>query len=311
MKRKLGIFLALAVALPLTLMPAAVSANPPTVTVFTAGVDDNFALPTEPTSPSSNLLGAFSIFSFTEKDFDDPTINRFLLHTFTGLPEQICEATLEIHLRAGASGLSHNDALNLLFSGDDQILPPVGPVRWGRRIGTGHGVSGVFPFDWHSGKVDTMILDLSNLPLAVGQPSSASNLIPALNLHRFLDFLIQDDTDVDFMILTVTSVDPLGDLQDLIDLTNSLVPGDFSNPNHQNTLVNMVNAIINGLDLNDVASICDAIDMLTNNILPKTDGVTPPPDWVTDPTAQQQLEDAINAIIATLQGLADSLGGCQ
>ncbi len=90
----------------------------------------------------------------------------------------------------------------------------------------------------------------------------------------------------------------------------SFDPGDFSNPNKQNALVNKVNAIINGLDLNDVCSICDAIDKLTNDILPKTDGDPNPPDWVTDPTAQQQLEDAINDIIATLQGLADSLGGC-
>ena len=105
-------------------------------------------------------------------------------------------------------------------------------------------------------------------------------------------------------------IDPVGDLQDLIGLISFFDPGDFSNSNHQKTLVNMVNAIINGLDLNDVASICDAINKLTKSILSKTDGVTPPPDWVTDPMAQQQLEAAINDIIDTLQGLANSLGGC-
>lgn len=29
----------------------------PTITVFTAGVNDNFALPPDPTSPSANLIG--------------------------------------------------------------------------------------------------------------------------------------------------------------------------------------------------------------------------------------------------------------
>lgn len=104
--------------------------------------------------------------------------------------------------------------------------------------------------------------------------------------------------------------DPAIPIEDLVDIIASFDPSDFSNPNHQGTLINKVNAIINNLDLNDVNSICDAIDKLTNDLLPKTDGDTPPPDWVTDPAAQQQLEDAINNIINALQNLADALGGC-
>lgn len=173
--------------------------------VFTAGINDNFALPTDPTSPSSNLLG---VFSSSFKDFDDPTIDRVLAHTFTGLPEGIQAATLEVHLRASTNFLSHNDGINLTFVEDDQILPPQGSERWGRRIGTGHGVPGVLSYDWHSTAaspaIDTIILDLSNLPLAPSQPASASNLLPALNDHGFLDFWIQDDTDVDYITLTVT-----------------------------------------------------------------------------------------------------------
>lgn len=173
--------------------------------IITAGVNDNFVLPTEPTSASSDLLGSRS---WSLKDFDDSTIDRVVAHTFINLPENIFEATLEIHLRAGTSFLSHNDGINLTFVEDDQIMPPVGSERWSRSIGTGHGVPGVLSYDWHSTAaspaVDTIVLDLSNLPLAPGQPASASNLIPALNQHGFLDFWIQDDTDVDYMILTVT-----------------------------------------------------------------------------------------------------------
>ena len=173
--------------------------------VFMAGINDNFALPTEPTSASSDLLGSRS---WSLKDFDDSTIDRVVAHTFINLPEDISEATLEIHLRAGASFLSDNDGINLTFVEDDQIMPPIGSERWSRSIGTGHGVPGVLSYDWHSTAaspaVDTIVLDLSNLPLAPGQPASASNLIPALNQHGFLDFWIQDDTGLDYMILTVT-----------------------------------------------------------------------------------------------------------
>ena len=49
------------------------------------------------------------------------------------------------------------------------------------------------------------MLDLSNLALSSGQPVSASNLLHALNQHGFLDFWIQDDTDVDYITLTVVS----------------------------------------------------------------------------------------------------------
>lgn len=178
------------------------------LTAFTAGNNDNFALPTEPTFPSANFLAAFSL-TANFKDFDDPRSDRVVAHTFTGLPHGICAATLELLLRAGPSFLSHNDGINLTFVGGDQIFPPVGSERWSRRIGTGHGVPGVLPFDWHSPAtgqtVATILLDLRNLPLAPSQPITASNLIPALNQHGFLDFYIQDDTDVDFLTLTVTT----------------------------------------------------------------------------------------------------------
>ena len=188
----------------------------PVTTVFTAGVNDNFVLPTEPTSPSSNLLGWLNSIGAILKDFDSPQNDRWVAHTFTGLPDDISAATLEIHLRPGTSFLSHNDSIDLSFIGDDQILPPVGSEQWGRRIGTQpsgvpgeDGVPGLLPYDWHSlagfQADETIVLDLGNLPLAPGQPASASNLIPALNDHGFLDFFLQDDTVVDYITLTVTS----------------------------------------------------------------------------------------------------------
>ena len=176
----------------------------------TAGANDNFALPTEATSPSSNLLGWLGSLGANLKNFDSPQNDRWVAHTFTGLSD-ISEATLEIHLRAGTSFLSHNDSIGLTFIGNNQIAPLQGSERWDRRIGTQpsteDGVPGLLLYDWHSTAaspaVDTIVLDLGNLPLAPGQPASASNLIPALNTHGFLDFFLQDDTDVDYIALTV------------------------------------------------------------------------------------------------------------
>ena len=99
-------------------------------------------------------------------------------------------------------------------------------------------------------------------------------------------------------------------LENLVEFIDSLSPDDFSSPNRQNALVNKVNALIGLVNAGDLGSLCEAIDKLPNDILPKTDGESPPPDWVTNPTAQQELEDSITRIIAQLQSIVNSLGGC-
>ncbi|MEE9159069.1 MAG: hypothetical protein V3U60_11850, partial [Gammaproteobacteria bacterium] len=88
-----------------------------------------------------------------------------------------------------------------------------------------------------------------------------------------------------------------------------LDPGDFSTPGRQGALENKVNEVLANIQAGDLINICEAIDKLTNDILPKTDGETPPPDWVTDPIAQE-IEEQIIALIAALQVEATTLGGC-
>jgi hypothetical protein len=110
----------------------------------------------------------------------------------------------------------------------------------------------------------------------------------------------QADADADGIgdVCDITP-DIQADLDDLIAFAAGLGPGDFSKANRQIVLLNKLDAV---KDL----SICAAIDKLTDDILPKTDGGSSPPDWITDATAQQQIADAINAIISDLQ----SLGAC-
>ena len=60
----------------------------PIVTVFTAGVNDNFASPTEPTSPSADFVAALPL-GANFNDFDATTTDRFIAHTFANLPQGI------------------------------------------------------------------------------------------------------------------------------------------------------------------------------------------------------------------------------
>jgi hypothetical protein len=91
--------------------------------------------------------------------------------------------------------------------------------------------------------------------------------------------------------------------EDMIDYLDGMDPSDFSNPNHQKTLKNKMNAVIKQIKN---GSYCSAANKLENDILRKLDGEHPPPDWVTDPVAQQDLEDMVLEMIDCLR----AKGGC-
>ena len=240
----------LALLASINLLGAGPVSAAPTVTVFTACLDDNFVLPTESLSPSAALDG---ITLGTPKDCDDPRIDKRVQHTFTDLPDCIIGATLETRLRAGGSSLAQNDNIILTFiEPSDSGFPLLGPELWGRRIGSGFPVTspGIFPFNWTPGTVAVITLNLGNLPLTATQQLLLGvndlDLIPAMNQHGFLDFDIQDDTDVDYMILTVETeslcvvdidIKPSSDPNSINTNSNGTIPvailstGDFDAPN--------------------------------------------------------------------------------
>ncbi|MCH7883086.1 hypothetical protein IIA95_01565 [Patescibacteria group bacterium] len=169
--------------------------------VITAGVNDDFALPIEQTSPSADLLilmdsyGGGDRVLFPHRQFDDLANNRVFGHTFTGLPQDIIAATLEIRMFAGGSSLVSNDAIHLERTGVNDAF-----TSWGMgltalfNLETGH-------LEWDAGSDYTFILDLANLP-PDGQGDT--DIIPFMNADHALDVYVQDDTAVDYMILTVT-----------------------------------------------------------------------------------------------------------
>lgn len=168
---------------------------------WSAGTDDDFVGP-EAASPSINLQARLQLAGVsTLKGFDDCSDNGYFAHSFTNLPSAITGATLKIRLRACYTTLTENDTLGLSFT------TPTGgvqPESWSRYLGNQSFVTGLFPEIWGAGGVHEIELDLSQLPNANG---STTELIAALNTYGFLDLVAQDDTIIDYAVLTVMFCD--------------------------------------------------------------------------------------------------------
>ena len=164
---------------------------------YRAGLMDEFALPTDPTSPTAAFSANVNAVYGTppKMDFDEPTTNKFLLHSFTGLPANIVKAELEVRATPGPGG--GNDSIHLDF-------PPFNApsFTWGQNFFALHPGG-----TWNSGDgAYTFTLDLCNLPAGgVGQPT---NLLGLLNANQSLHIMIQDDTGVDYIKLRVWTCPP-------------------------------------------------------------------------------------------------------
>ncbi|WP_241759313.1 hypothetical protein [Pyxidicoccus parkwayensis] len=152
---------------------------------YQSGIVDNYVLPTEPVSPSAGML-AYIAANYTypgSRPHDDTSTDRWFATTFTGLRRNgnICGATLRMGVRNGDS----NDSVGLLFMGPTGTQLATG---WGDSLinrGIGVGASG------------TISLNLAALP-------GGANLIPTLNAQGFVDVIVQDDSAVDYVTLTIT-----------------------------------------------------------------------------------------------------------
>ncbi|MCH8322843.1 MAG: hypothetical protein IIB64_07190 [Proteobacteria bacterium] len=164
--------------------------------VFYAGNPDNFVTSdgTEATSPSPALqthMDQYNNGAFPNRQFDDPASNRVFGHTFSDLPADITCATLEIGLKARPD-LPSNDQLHLNFN---QNGSPT--FAWGISIKDLPEANGT----WENGQTAVTRLDLADLP-----PSgSGKTIISSINAGNLLDVYIQDDTAVDYIILTVVT----------------------------------------------------------------------------------------------------------
>jgi len=160
-----------------------------------AGINDNFALPTETALPTlAQKTFAQQQGQWPTRSFDQATPNGIFMHSFTSLltDHPICNATLTLHLKALI--LADDDTLNL------GTAP--GPERWSANIGSLNNP----PCTWGStGCTEmTLSLNLNTLPLSDG----SGTVLDYLNRHGELPVYIQDDTMVDYMTLDVCHCGP-------------------------------------------------------------------------------------------------------
>lgn len=161
----------------------------------TDGICDDFALPTEPASPSASLV-AWKNANYPVPPlapFDHPNSNAFFLHTIpipAGTGTTITGLSLQLTLRA-IGGLANNDSLSLVLQGGSG-----GSFVWGVPITSLPGTGGT----WANGQTVDVCLNLANLPASSGGVTSV--LAQAIAAGS-VDIYIQDDTKVDCATLTV------------------------------------------------------------------------------------------------------------
>ena len=173
------------------------------IITYTAGLVDDFALPEDPATPSaalSDIINNHPTLSLQTADYDSTVTNHWIAQTFSGLPENITGAILELKIKGIGGGVEDDDFWLGFFetSLDDRVYRQ--PL--GSRGGALNGLATGPVDDWLVDSVFTLVLDLSALPLQVG----TLNILPDLQVNRFLDVIVADDTAVDYMRLTITAV---------------------------------------------------------------------------------------------------------
>ncbi|MEY2410374.1 MAG: hypothetical protein QOF48_3044, partial [Verrucomicrobiota bacterium] len=171
--------------------------NNPAVVVSAGVTNDNF-VGADAAAPSQDLKDL--LVSLNLRGFDEAGSDKWFAHSFTNLPMDISDAVLRIRLRADA-GTPQNDTVELLFATEGGGLLP---ASWNRRIGTGgfDSVPGLMATPWAPGAVTELVLNLGQLRNA---DNSVTDLLPTLHAQRRLDIIVQEDTEVDYIILETKS----------------------------------------------------------------------------------------------------------
>jgi hypothetical protein len=146
--------------------------------------------------PSANMLAKYPNKTF--KGFGDTRIDKFFGHTFTSLNipgKTIVGATLEIQAKPTKSSQSNNDALHLKFFGAGGNSLASG---WDTYFGSGNSNPGLLSNQWiiifyQNGH--TFNLNLENI--------NKNSIINQLNTNTFLDVLVENDTIVESIKLTI------------------------------------------------------------------------------------------------------------
>jgi hypothetical protein len=172
--------------------------------IAVGNTNDDFATP-ETAFPSAGLVARLQALggSGIMKGFDICSNNTYCAHTFSNLPACIVSAHLQVRTKpCPEADNCQTDTLGLHFT--DPAGNPLG-VSWERYLGadpaTRPTVPGLLTNNWCSYTNGHVFdLDLAALPLVSGEV----NLLPDLRQRGFLDFVLQDDSTVDYVVLTYT-----------------------------------------------------------------------------------------------------------
>lgn len=166
------------------------------VRVYTVGITDNMASPTESTSRRARLTAIRTISPFLWKDNDDCTLDRGWGNTFASLPPGIVKADFNIRMKPCAGGAS-NDGMGF------DLLNQGAPEAFSRsfNINLLPGAGGT----WISNALTNFNF---NLGATVPSTVCGSNLLGDFG-DRTFDVYVQDDTGVDSARLRVWPCPPL------------------------------------------------------------------------------------------------------
>jgi hypothetical protein len=168
---------------------------------YLAGNKDNFDTNDgpEPSSPSPALLAYMQTISGgADPYFDSPQNNRCFGHSFTGFDVLGCVVSAQLCFRITAISEGNNDFINLR---DDATTAVWGPlIKYLKAWARGN------PADtfWTVGDTLEVCLDLANMPPMMRGTTYhwVPNLLATLQ-DGDLDFLLSDDTKIDYLELTV------------------------------------------------------------------------------------------------------------
>ena len=112
----------------------------------------------------------------------------------------------------------------------------------------------------------------------------------------------------DFGDIVISGFNPEDAIEDIDDYIRELPESAFENnaEQHKNALYEKLIENEEGdaiLQLIEAGLYQEALEKLQNDIRPKCDGDPSPPDWITDPTAQEELLEMIDALIEYLESL--------
>jgi uncharacterized repeat protein (TIGR01451 family) len=111
---------------------------------------------------------------------------------------------------------------------------------------------------------------------------------------------------------TCTSLVPTAPqmIQDAIETVEDLPPTAFFNRNSRTALLNKLREVQANIASGTLCALCQALSKVVHDVLPKIDGVSPPPDWVTDQLGRERLAEEVHGLIDQLQAEVSAQGGC-